>query len=99
MSQTRSQLEGGSDTAQTPKGAVSVATSDTLLVPVNPNRVELTITNDSTNIVYLALGATAEANKGIRLNANGGSYTTSSYDGEVRAIALTGASVVTFVEV
>ena len=85
--------------------SVSVGTSDTLVLANNPARQELSIVNDGANVVYLMLrtqvGVTNPAvlNKGIRLNANGGTYTTNSYSGEVRGIASTGATVVTVVEI
>lgn len=94
------QMVTQSDTAKQPKGAVSVGTSDTLLVAANPYRVELTITNDhATQIVWLAFGATAEVSKGIRLNAAGGADNIGAYTGAVRAIASGPATNVTFSEV
>jgi len=46
------------------------------------------VVNDSTNVVYVSLGYPAKANKGIRLNANGGALTLpTGYDGSVHAIA------------
>jgi hypothetical protein len=66
-------------------GTVSVGTSTTTVATQNLGRRELTIVNDGTNIVYLALNTTdgttvptAVANSGIRLNASGGSWTTNS---------------------
>jgi hypothetical protein len=38
------------------------------------------------------------ADSGIRLNASGGSWSTNSYKGPIAGIALTGATVVTVVE-
>ena len=47
-----------------------------------------TIVNDSTNVVYLAIDGVAVANKGIRLNANGGTANIDADDNcEVQAIA------------
>lgn len=86
-------------------GAVSVSSStSTKVCDENPGRGELTIVNDSSNVIYLALSTdgaapTAVANSGIRLNASGGSYTTNSYTGIVHALAMTGTSVVTVTEV
>lgn len=81
------------DAAAQPGTSVSVGATSTVVAAANPARVEITITNDhATQILYLKLGAVAaEANKGIRLNAAGGSYTTNAYTGEIRAIA-SGAS-------
>lgn len=41
------------------------------------------IVNDSDTTLYLALGAAAAANSGIRLNANGGSYEMSALTGNL----------------
>lgn len=91
------------DIAKT-SGAVSVLVTDTAVVAINVSRAELTIVNDSANVIYLqlqtAVGVTnaAVANQGIRLNASGGSWTTQSYIGAVRAIAVGGTSVLTVAE-
>jgi hypothetical protein len=86
-----------SDTAKTGGDAVTVGTSSTQLAAANGARVELFIQNDhASNTVYLGLGQAAVANKGIRLNAAGGSIVLSSYNGEVNAIA-SGASTVVLV--
>lgn len=80
---------------------VSVATSSTAVLAKNTARSHVLIVNDSTNVVYLALGATAVANKGIRLNASGGSYEINDQNlfiGAINAIAVGGTSVVTVVE-
>jgi hypothetical protein len=76
---------------------VSVATTDTAILAQNLGRREVTIVNDGANVVYLALGATAVANQGIRLAA-GAAYTTNLWEGTVRGIALTGATNVTVCE-
>jgi hypothetical protein len=87
-------------------GTVSVGTSTTTVATQNLGRRELTIVNDGTNIVYLALNTTdgttvptAVANSGIRLNASGGSWTTNSYKGPVAGIALVGATGVTVFDI
>jgi hypothetical protein len=87
-------------------GAVSVATTTTTVVQANVGRRELTITNDGANVIYLALntgdGTTvpaAVANSGVRLAATGGSWTTNAYKGPVAGIALTGATVVTVIDI
>lgn len=87
-------------------GAVSVGTSSTTVVAANLGRRELTVVNDGANIVYVQLNTTdgttvpaAVSNQGIRLNASGGSWTTNAYKGPVAAIALTGATVVTVLEI
>lgn len=89
------------DTADQGGTAVSVTTGSTVVASPNADRAEITITNDhATQIVYLKLAAAAAtANSGIRLNAAGGSYTTSAYTGEIRGISVGGTSTVLVVEV
>lgn len=53
---------------------VSVLNTSTLVLAANQTRTSAVFINDSDSVIYLALGTAAEANKGIRLNANGGSY-------------------------
>jgi hypothetical protein len=70
--------------------SVSIGAADAVLLASNLNRKGVVIVNDSANIVYLSFGATALINKGIRLNANGGSFTMQSMTfttAEIRAIA------------
>lgn len=88
------------DTAKTPTSSVSVGTSSTQVAAANGARVELFLCNDhATQTVYLALGATAVANQGIRLNAGGGSIVLSSFTGVVNAIATGASTNVTVCEV
>lgn len=88
------------DTATNAAAGVSVGTSSVTVVAANPQRVEVTICNDhATQVVYLALGPLAFANVGIRLNAAGGSYTTTSYTGIITAIATGAATGVAFSEI
>jgi hypothetical protein len=91
------------DTAKTSDN-VTVTTSTTAIVAANSNRHELILTNDGTNVVYLALATslsapTAVANKGIRLNPGGGCYQTDSFTGAVAGIASGGSSVVCVTEI
>lgn len=86
-------------------GAVNVATTSTLVAANNPSRQEITIVNDhATQVVYLAFATTpgvtptAVASSGIRLNAAGGSYTTTSYTGAISGISVGGTSPVTVAE-
>lgn len=77
----------GKDTASEPGTSVAVGSTSTAVVAANPDRAELTIVNDSADPVYLRLAGTGAAlNSGIRLNAGGGSYTTTAYRGAVSAI-------------
>lgn len=56
---------------QTPVG-VNVTTSSTQILAVNTSRKSTIICNDSDTTMWLAIGQTAVAHQGIRLNANGG---------------------------
>uniref|UniRef100_A0A6M3XW87 Uncharacterized protein n=1 Tax=viral metagenome TaxID=1070528 RepID=A0A6M3XW87_9ZZZZ len=69
---------------------VSVGVASTAVLAANANRVFAEFVNDSDNVIYLALGAAAVMNRGIRLNANGGSFEiglTNLYTGAVKAIS------------
>lgn len=80
--------------------SVSAATS-TAVLSTNSGRVYAAIINDSANTIYCALGSAAIANKGIRLNASGGSYeltTENLFVGQVNCIATSATSTVTTVE-
>lgn len=85
-------------------GSVNVLVASTPVAADNPSRVEITFVNDGANAVYLAFASqpgvmpAAQLNKGVRLNPNGGSYTTTSYNGPVAAIAAVGASNLTVTE-
>lgn len=54
--------------------AVSCGTSSTLAIATSTARTYVALVNDSTSVVYLALGVPAVGSNGIRLNASGGSY-------------------------
>lgn len=56
---------------QTPVG-VNVTTASTQILAANANRKCAPICNDSDTTMWLAIGQAAVANRGIRLNANGG---------------------------
>ena len=51
-----------------------VATTSTLVLASNSDRLHALFVNDSDTTIYLKLGAAAVLNEGIRLNANGGAY-------------------------
>ena len=83
-------------------GGVNVTTASQVLVPDNPSRIELSITNNDVVDVSLALrvanglstgNPVAVANDGIVLKANGGSWTTTTYTGPVAFIASAAARV------
>lgn len=80
---------------------VSVATSSTAILAKNTARNHAIIINDSSNVIYLGLGTAAVANKGIRLNASGGSYEINGdnlFIGAINGIAVGGSSNVTVLE-
>lgn len=56
---------------QIPVG-ITVTALSTQILAANANRKVAIICNDSDTTIYLAVGVAAQANKGIRLNANGG---------------------------
>lgn len=83
------------DVAAEPGKAVSVGTSSVEVAAANKDRVEITVVNDhATNVLYLRLSDDSDpavASEGLRLNAAGGSWSSSAYTGAVQAIA-TGAA-------
>lgn len=95
----QSQKFGLVDEATTAAGAVTAKTESQTLVTANPDRVAAYITNDGANVVYLALGATATKNKGIRLSKEGGAAVIDNYTGVVSVVTAEGESVVAFAEI
>jgi hypothetical protein len=72
---------------------VSVGSSNTQVLTANSSRKLLILVNDSDEDIYIALGATAILNSGIRLNKKGGSLTLDDpkYTGIVNAICSSGS--------
>ncbi len=69
---------------------VSVGVASTQVLADNPNRVYAAIVNNSDTVIFLALGAAAALNFGLRLNANGGAYEIDAahpFTGVVNAIS------------
>jgi hypothetical protein len=63
---------------------LGVTAASQVALAANANRKYAVLQNDSVNDIYLFLGAgPAVANKGIRLNAGGGSYELRSADGSL----------------
>jgi len=77
---------------------VTVGTGSTTILAANANRISATIVNDSDQVIYLALGATATMNSGVRINANGGSAEITQYTGQITGICLSGSKRVTVTE-
>jgi len=72
---------------------VTVGATSTAVLTANGERTWAIFINDSDEVIYLALGAAAVANQGIRLNANGGSFeltTDNNFKGTVNAICASG---------
>ena len=96
----RVNIMSGTGVATATNTAVSVGVASTTILAANANRKFAIFVNDSTSIQYLALGGTATANSGIRLNPTGGSFeinATNLYTGIITGIT-TGTGVITVVE-
>ena len=65
---------------------VDVAITSTEVLAAQTKRKYCVIVNDSDTVIYLAIGAAAALNSGIRLNANGGVFELGPTDGETSAI-------------
>lgn len=79
----------------------SIANSSTRVMDENPTRVYASFVNDSDEEIYLALGSDATGSKGIRLNANGGSYEINlqnPFYGHIEAICASGGKNLCVVE-
>lgn len=80
-------------TANRPNTSATVTTVSSTIVPANittsgyTGRSQVWIYNlSSTETVYLSLGSIASIGSGIRLNPNGGYYTSTTYQGAINAI-------------
>ena len=81
---------------QTTVGAVT-----TVVVAVNSARVGGVFCNDSDEVIYLAFGADAVLNKGVRLNAGGGTFTMDGdlvFVGAINAICTSGQKNLCYTE-
>lgn len=70
---------------------VTVGVASGTVLAANGSRKSAILTNDSDTTIYVSCGATAVLNRGIRLNASGGSAMISDYRGVISAIS-SGAS-------
>lgn len=80
---------------------VAVGSSSTSVLVANTDRRFAILVNDSNEDIYIALGATAILNQGIRLNAAGGSLeinSTNLYTGAITAICASGSKNLTVCE-
>ena len=66
----------------------NATTTSSDAVAAKASREYLLVINDSDTVVYLALGETAVVNKGIRLNANGGSFEMARVFGNLTPAAI-----------
>lgn len=86
--------------AATP-GNVAVGAVTTVVLALNATRLFAQFVNDSTEEIYLAQGAAAVMNEGIRLNRAGGSFEinlTNLFTGAVNAICASGGMNLTVTE-
>ncbi len=77
----------------------TVAVTTTQILPKNSGRVYAVIVNDSDESIYIGLGVDAVLNKGIRLNANGGSIEIDGeqpFRGAVNGICASGGKIACF---
>jgi hypothetical protein len=72
--------------------------SGTQIVSQNSNRLEIVICNNSQYVVYLSFNDAGGLNQGVRLNPNGGTFTSVNYTGPIYGWASTSAAV-TFAEI
>lgn len=99
------QRPASADTAVEGSGTVQVTTTSAELVPANPDRASLTITNNApTNTagsaMYLGLGETAVVNSGIRLSGSTGEnrHTIDYFTGAVHILVASGERTALWVE-
>lgn len=78
---------------------VTVAATTTEVLEADDKRVFARISNDSDEVIYLALGADAVLNQGIRLEVNGHFEinSTNLYTGVINAICASGSKVLSVV--
>lgn len=79
--------------------SVTVGNTSTSVAVANTDRISLTLVNDSDEVQYVSKSVTAVMNKGIRLNALGGSVVIEDYTGAVSAICTSGSKNMTVCEV
>ncbi len=79
--------------------SVTIGSTSTSVMAANASRIEMILTNDSDEVIYISFSGTAVMNKGIRLNANGGIITNTSYKGAVTAICSSGSKNLAIIEI
>ena len=78
---------------------ISIDSSTTPILDALADRLAVIIVNDSDEAIYISLGSSAVMNRGIRLNAHGGSFSTEMYQGEINGICASGSKNVTVTEI
>lgn len=91
---------GGSESksAQATTTSVTVGDTSTAVVASNGERIKVILINDSNETIYLAYGADAVANQGVRLNASGGSIVEGEFTGAINAICSSGSKNLTVID-
>lgn len=91
---------GGTEFENASNFAVTIGTTSTLIKSANESRKLLALVNDSDVNIFIALGAPAVMNSGIRLNANGGNIVLASpvFMGDVYGITAAGGKIIVGVE-
>lgn len=79
----------GAASAQTATATeASCAATSTTALAANNGRTAALFVNDSTSSIYIRVGATAVANEGVRINANGGSFYISTPTGNAVTVVI-----------
>ena len=78
---------------------ISIGSSSTEILDALSDRMGFVVVNDSDETIYIALGVSAVAGRGIRLNANGGYFSTEIWQGTVNGICASGSKMVTITEI
>ena len=81
--------------------ATTVGNTTTEVMDEDLDRKWAVFINDSDEVIYLAFGADAVLNQGLRLNAAGGTFemtTFNCYQGAINAICTSGGKVLTHCE-
>lgn len=88
--QTAIEAQGEGDYATPTHTWPVIGAATTVALVANANRLYAAFINDGTEAIYLYLGAAAVLNRGIRLNASGGSYEMSREIGNLYVGAVNG---------
>jgi hypothetical protein len=74
MARAQGYTEGPPGNYSAPVSVTSIGGTSKVAIAANPNRICVILSNNhATEVLYIAIGDTAVVNKGIRLNAVGGS--------------------------